>query len=291
VIITNAEHVTEAVLKDVANTPDPRMREILSTLVRHLHGFVREIRLTEAEFHQAVRYINAIGQTTSPSHNEAMLLAGAIGVSNLVCLMNNGTPRGQGTHANTLGPFWRADAPFTENGASIVRSPTPGPPLHFRGQVRDMDGRPLSGAEIDVWQSSPNGLYENQDETQADMNLRGRFVTDEDGCFSFKSVRPAGYPIPAEGPTGALLRVQGRHNFRPAHIHFLIFKPGFKTITSQVYDPEDPNIESDSQYGVTESLLGCYVKQADDSYSLEFAFTLEAGEARRPIPPIKAKAA
>ena len=290
-IIERQEHVTPAVLEEMKRTPNPRTREILGALIGHLHDFLREVRMTEAEFHEAVRYVNAIGQTTTPSHNEAMLLAGALGVSNLVCLLNNGERGTRETHANTLGPFWRGEAPWTANGGSIVRSPTPGPRLHFRGWVRDMAGKPVEDAEIDVWQSSPAGLYENQDPKQADMNLRGRFKTDADGSFSFESVKPAGYPVPTEGPTGALLRAQGRHNYRPAHVHFLIYQPGFKTITSQVYDPEDANLETDSQFGVTKALIGNYVRQADGSYTLEFTFRLERGEARRPKPPISGKAA
>lgn len=289
-IIENASQVTQAVLDEMKHTPNPRTRKILEALVRHLHDLVREVHLTEPEFHEAIRYLNAIGQATSPSHNEAMLLAGALGVSNLVCLMNNGATGSDGTHANTLGPFWRADAPFTENGGSIVRSPTPGPRLYFKGWVRDQREMPVAGAEVHVWQSSMTGLYENQDPKQADMNLRARFLTDNDGSFSFESVKPAGYPVPADGPTGALLRAQGRHNLRPAHVHFLIYKPGFKTITSQVYDPEDPNLETDSQFGVTRALIGNYVKQTDGSYRLEFAFRLEPGEARLPKPPITGKA-
>ena len=289
-IIENQANVTPAVLEEMKRTVEPRTREILGALVRHLHDFIREVRLTEAEFHEAVRYVNAIGQCTNASHNEAMLLAGALGVSNLVCLMNNGERGTRQTHANTLGPFRRAGAPLTPNGGSIVRSSTPGPRLHFRGWVRDSEGQAVADAEIDVWQSSPAGLYENQDPAQADMNLRGRFKTDGEGSFSFESVKPAGYPVPTHGPTGALLRAQGRHNFRPAHMHFLIYKPGFKTITSQVYDPEDQNLETDSQFGVTKALIGNYVRQGDGSYTLEFTFVLERGEARLPKPPISGKA-
>jgi catechol 1,2-dioxygenase len=133
------------------------------------------------------------------------------------------------------------------------------------------------------------GLYENQDPSQAEMNLRAKFVTREDGSFSFTSVKPAGYPVPTDGPTGALLRAQGRHNMRPAHLHFLIHKPGFKTIASQVYDPEDPHLETDSQFGVTQALIGDYRKRADGSYSLQFSFVIQPGEARLPKAPISAK--
>jgi catechol 1,2-dioxygenase len=218
-------------------------------------------------------------------------MAGALGVSNLVCLLNNGRlPNGEArpTQANNLGPFWRAGAPHCDDGASIVRSPTPGSPLTFQGTVRDTAGEPIAGAEVDVWHPSPAGLYENQDPSQADMNLRGRFTTQADGSFSFRSVKPSGYPVPVDGPTGALLRAQQRHNFRPAHLHFLIYKPGFKTIASQVYDPEDPHLETDSQFGVTRALIGNFVKNGNE-YLLKFDFTLEPGESRRPTPPISGK--
>ena len=283
-IIQKQEDVTAAVLAEMHRTPDARTKEILSALVSHLHAFVREVKLTEKEFQQAIACVNAVGQRTTPSHNEAMLLAGALGVSNLVCLLNNGAP----TQANNLGPFYRAGSPRCAEGDSIVRSDTPGAPLAFKGKVVDVQGRPVAGAEVDVWQSAPSGLYENQDPTQADMNLRGTFTTLADGSFSFRSVKPAGYPVPTDGPTGALLRAQKRHNLRPAHLHFLIVKPGFKTIASQVYDPEDPHLETDSQFGVTKALIGDY-RRTSSGYSLEFTFVLRPGESTRPQPPISAK--
>jgi hydroxyquinol 1,2-dioxygenase len=157
------------------------------------------------------------------------------------------------------------------------------------------------GAEVDIWQSSPEGFYENQDPIQADMNLRGKFTTDKDGRISFRSVKPAGYPIPIDGPVGELLRAAGRHNMRPAHLHFLVYKPGFKTLISQLYDPEDPNLETDSQFGVTRHLIGKYVKHgaaertpAGDTgapwYSLTHDFVMESGTASLPKPPIRGKA-
>lgn len=288
-IIETQNDVTAAVLQGVDRTPDPRTSEILAALVRHLHAFVREARLTEREFQEAVALVNAIGQRTTPSHNEAMLMAGALGLSNLVCLMNNGGNGTRPTQANNLGPFWRADSPRCEDGASIVRSPTPGPELRFTGWVTDAAGSPIAGAEVDVWHPSPAGLYENQDPAQADMNLRGKFTTRPDGSFSFRSVKPAGYAVPADGPTGALLRAQNRHNMRPAHIHFLVHKAGYKTIASQVYDPGDPHLETDSQFGVTRALLGNFVKTGE-RYALEFTFVLEPGESRLPKAPITGKA-
>jgi catechol 1,2-dioxygenase len=290
-IIETQEDVTAAVLAEMHRTPDARTRELLELLVRHLHAFVREARLTEKEFQEAIALVNAIGKQTTPSHNEAMLLSGALGVSNLVCLLNNGARGTRPTQANNLGPFYRAGSPTYENGASIVRSPTPGESLVFHGQVVDQDGKGIAGAEVDVWQSSPKGLYENQDPAQADMNLRGRFVTEADGTFGFVSVKPAGYPVPAEGPTGRLLAAQKRHNMRPAHLHFLIHKPGFKTIASQVYDPDDPHLETDSQFGVTRALIGNFTRSPSGGYELRFTFVLEPGESVRPKAPITGKAA
>src|SRR5438067_5406931 len=287
-IIEPQDDVTAAVLGEMHRTPNPRTRELLSLFVKHLHAFVREAQLTEREFQEAIGTINAIGKRTTPSHNEAMLLSGALGVSNLVCLINNGARGTRATQANNLGPFYRAGAPRCADGESIVRSPTPGPALFFRGRVTDMDAKPLAGTDVHVWQSSPAGLYENQDATQAEMNLRGIFTTLADGSFSFRSVKPAGYPVPIDGPTGALLGAQKRHNMRPAHVHFLIHKPGYKTIASQVYDPEDPHLETDSQFGVTRALIGNFVETAD-GYRLEFAFRLEPGEATLPKAPITHK--
>jgi protocatechuate 3,4-dioxygenase beta subunit len=289
-IIETQDDVTRAVLQEMHRTPDPRTKEILSALVRHLHQFVKEVQLTEKEFQEAISFLNAIGQKTTPSHNEAMLIAGALGVSNLVCLINNGARGTRPTQANNLGPFFREGAPHLENGASLLRSPTPGPRLSFKGFVRDAAGRPVEGAVVDVWHSSPVGLYENQDRTQAEMNLRGKFTTDAGGAFSFESVKPAGYPVPVDGPNGALLRAQSRHNFRPAHLHFLIHKPGYKTIASQVYDPEDPHLETDSQFGVTRALIGNFVTEGE-GYGLEFTFVIEPGESRRPKAPITEKVA
>lgn len=299
-IIENLDDVTQAVLDETRRTPDPRTKEIIQSLVRHLHGFVRETKLTEKEFDQAINYITALGQLTNESHNEVRLIAGSLGVSLLVCLMNNGPNAATESSANQLGPFWRTDSPRTENGGSLLRSQTPGPALYFRGWVREADGKPIAGAEVDVWHASPVGLYENQDPEQAEMNLRGKFTTDANGEFGFRSIKPAGYPIPTNGPVGALLRAQKRHNFRPAHLHFLIYKPGFKTVTSQLYSPDDPNLETDSQFGVTRALVANYVRHENEPapnpevqgpwYSLQHTFIVQRGESWLPTPPVSAKA-
>ena len=155
-------------------------------------------------------------------------MSGSLGFSQLVCLLNNGDNGQVETDANLLGPFWRMHSPVTPNGGSIVRSPTPGPALFVNAWFKDKKGKPIEGAEVDIWHSSTEGFYENQDPVQADMNLRGKFTTDADGHISFRSIKPAGYPIPIDGPTGDLLRAQGRHNMRPAHLHFLAAKDGLQ---------------------------------------------------------------
>ena len=300
-IIKTPDDVTAAVLAEAAGADDPRFRQILSAAVRHLHAFVREAALTEAEFHRLCSAIAQVGQLSTPAHNEVVLAAGSLGVSALVCLINNGDHGREPTTANLMGPFWRDDSPAMPNGASIVRSPTAGAPVFVDFEVVDREGRAVEGARVDVWQASADGWYENQDATQSDMNLRGRFSTDAQGHVAFRTVKPAGYPIPVSGPVGTLLRAQGRHNLRPAHIHVMVWKPGYKTQFSQLYSDDDPNLETDVQFGVTAALVGRYVRQdqsepAPDAdvtgpwYSLGHRFVVEPGDARLPAPPITGRA-
>jgi hydroxyquinol 1,2-dioxygenase len=298
-IIESERQVTDAVIEEMRRTPNARTKVILECLVRHLHAFVRETRLTEKEFNHSINIVAALGQRTTDSHNETRLMAGSLGVSTLVCLLNNGDNAATESSANLLGPFWRADSPRTENGGSLLRSSTPGPSLFFKGWVRDQEGRPIEGAEVDVWHASPVGLYETQDPEQAEMNLRGKFTTDADGSFSFRSVKPAGYPIPIDGPVGDFLNAQMRHNFRPAHLHFLIFKPGFKSVTSQIYSDDDPVLETDVQFGVTRGLVKQFLSHENEAaptpdvkgtwYSLEHLFVVQPGESWLPTPPISRK--
>jgi catechol 1,2-dioxygenase len=294
--IKRQEDVTVAVLAVMEHTTDPRLREIMVALVGHLHAFVRDVRLTEEEFREATAILNEMGRQSNDRHNETVLMAGSLGVSSLVCLLNNGDRGTTETSQNLLGPFWRMNAPRIDNGGSIVRSETPGPALFMSGRVLDTAGRPVAGAEVDIWHSSPIGLYENQDPDQADFNLRGKFVSDADGKFWFRSVKPAGYPIPTDGVVGRLLAAQQRHPYRPAHVHALIFKPGFKTMISQIYADDDANLDTDVQFGVTEALTAQFVRHdtphpdaADVTtpwFTLNHTFVLEAGEAKLPRPPI-----
>ena len=299
-MIRNQSDITEAVLRELKGAESPRFEAIMASAVRHLHGFVREAELTESEFHQVCAVIAKLGQASNEAHNEVVLAAGSLGISALVCLLNNGDHGQADTTANLLGPFWRPGSPFTDHGASIIRSPTPGDPLSVHARVLDTLGQPVADAWVDVWHSSSLGYYENQDPSQADMNLRGTFKTNSEGQMKFRSIKPLGYPIPVSGPVGDLLRMQGRHNMRPAHLHFLIRKDGFKTQFSQVYVHDDPNLDSDVQFAVTQKLIGVFVRHDDaepDSkegqvpwFSLDYEFILEAGESTMPRAPITGKA-
>lgn len=293
-IIDTIDTLAKDVLAVMAQTRDPRLREIMTSLVTHLHSFVRETRLTEQEFRDATALVARLGQQTTDTHNEVVLMAGSLGVSSLICLINNGDNGATETSHNLLGPFWRMNSPRMANGASIVRSATPGAAMRVTFSVVDRNGRPVEGADVDIWHSSPVGLYENQDDQQADMNLRGTFTTDAQGKIWFNSVRPAGYPIPTTGVVGQLLAAQDRHPFRPAHVHALAFKPGFKTLISQIYADDDERIATDVQFGVTRALLGRFVRHETAEagmpaphYTLDHTLIMEAGEATLPRPPIK----
>jgi len=296
-IIEKLEDVTPTVLRAMSGADSARLRSVMEAFVRHMHALAREVNLTEAEYDLGIDFLNRIGQATNDHHNEGILFADAIGFSTLVCLLNNGNAGATETAAALLGPFWRANSPRTANGGSIVRSPTLGPELFVTCEVVDAAGKSIADVDVDVWQSSPVGLYENQDDTQADMNLRGKFTTDAAGRFSFRSVKPAGYPVPTDGPVGDLLRAQNRHPYRPAHIHFLGFKPGHKTLITQVFVDDDQHLETDVVFGVTRALVGDFRRNDEGEtpapgvkapwYTLNYRFAMEAGEAILPKPPIK----
>ncbi|MEQ8347506.1 MAG: dioxygenase [Sneathiellaceae bacterium] len=295
-IVRNEADVTTAVLQAMERTADPRLREIMVALIKHLHGFVRDTRLTEKEFRQATKILNEIGQASSDTHNEAVLMAGSLGVSSLVCLLNNGEPETGETTQNLLGPFWRMNSPRTELGGSIVRGEMPGEPMFVDLLFRDSAGAPVAGLEVDIWHCSADGFYESQEESQPDHNLRGKFTTGADGRVWFRSIKQAGYPIPTHTVVGRMLQTQGRHPFRPAHIHVLAHREGFKTLISQIYSDDDRNLDSDVQFGVTEALIGRFQRHEEPHpdglapgpwYELRHRLVVEPGISELPIPPIR----
>jgi catechol 1,2-dioxygenase len=285
-LITSPESILNITLAAMQDTEDQRLKTLVCSLTQHLHQFVLENQLTELEFEKALQFIVGIGQATGKNTNEVVLAADILGVSSLVSTINNLDLDG-GSYAALLGPFWRKNAPLCSWGDNISRSDLGGQAMEVRGRILDESKKPIPSAIVDVWQSSPVGFYENQDEHQADMNLRGRFETNENGEFFFKTVRPSGYPVPTNGPCGDLLRAQKRHPNRPAHIHFMISKPGYKVLITQVFDSTDENLESDPVFGVSQQLVGEYV--TDDVTGvckLSHSFVLQAGEMVFPAPPI-----
>lgn len=283
--ISQTDGITDAVINSFSGTSDARLRNISEAITRHLHDFIRETSLSRDELDLGLAFLNAVGQATSATHNEAILLADIFGLTTLVC---HGEEERAGDEA-LLGPFWRMNSPPTANGGSIIRSPTPGRPLEVNGRLVDPAGRAISDVEVDVWQASPCGLYENQDEDQADMNLRGKFRTDADGRFAFQAVMPAGYPVPTHGPVGRLLERQRRHPFRPAHIHFLAWKAGYRTLITQIFVQDDEYLGSDVVFGVNDNLVGNYERTGEGDqavFRLERTFTMYEGDSRLPHPPI-----
>ena len=278
----------------MSSTPDARLREVMDALVTHLHAFVLETRPAPEEFEQAVAFVTRLGQLTNDTHNEVVLFFDAIGVSTLICLLNGvGAARSQSA---LLGPFYRAGAPAIADGGTIVGTETPGPALFVELTVRDDEGRALPDADVEVWQASPVGEYDNQADGPDEMNLRGRFTTGPDGRVSFWTVRPSGYPVPTHGVVGDLLRAQRRHPYRPAHLHFIVAKARFRALISQVFVGDDPYLETDVVFGVTRPLVGDFIEHRDRPkdarvtppwFSLAYEFVLTPGETRLPVPPIK----
>lgn len=288
-LISKEDDVTPAVLEAMSQTDNPRLAEIMESLVRHLHAFLREVRPTEQEYEHGLRVLNSIGKATDDAHNEAVLYADILGASTLIDLINNDGMQGE-TMSALLGPFYRGEAPEYENGDSIARSEMDGTPLTLEGRVVGLDGKPIPGAKIDVWQASPRGMYENQDPNQDDYNLRGVFHTDDEGRYLIRTVRPAGYPVPTHTPTGDLLRAQNRSPFRPAHVHFIVSAPEHKTLITQIFSDTMENMLGDVVFGAKQQIAGDLVDNGDGTLTCTYDFTLKPGVPTFPEPPIKGKA-
>jgi protocatechuate 3,4-dioxygenase beta subunit len=249
----NEDNLTDAVLARLQGCTDPRLKQIMSSLIRHLHAFVREVELTEAEWFEGIRFLTGTGQMCDDKRQEFILLSDTLGVSMLVDAINHRKPSGA-TQSTVLGPFYVTGAPELPLGANIARGEG-GEPAVLSGRVLGLDGRPIGGAMLDVWQTAPNGLYDIQDPDQPEMNLRGRFRTGADGRFEFRTVLPVSYPIPTDGPVGKMLLHLGRHPYRPAHIHFIVSAPGYEPVTTHLFVEGDGYLDSDAVFGVKNSLV------------------------------------
>ena len=271
------------VLERFRDAPDPRARELAEAFVRHAFAFIRETRPTEAEFMTAAAFLAETGRRCDEDRQEFVLLADTFGLTMLVDGLNH-APRPGATESSVLGPFYRRGAPRRRNGESIALDGV-GEPVTVTGRVTDTEGAPIAGAALDVWQTAGNGLYRAQDPGQPDGNACGVFVSDADGRFEIRTVKPSSYPVPADGPAGRLLKALGRHPMRPAHIHFIVSAEGYKPVVTQLFTAGDEYLDSDAVFGVKESLTVDYARDGD-GWRVERDFGLEPaaplpGEGRR----------
>ncbi|GIE95705.1 intradiol ring-cleavage dioxygenase [Paractinoplanes rishiriensis] len=252
----------EVVAASFAQTPDPRLREVMGALVRHLHALVKEVELTEPEWAAAIDFLTRTGQACDTVRQEFILLSDVLGVSMLVESINHRTG-GTATESTVLGPFHVVESPPRALGDTIALDGK-GTPCLVSGRVTGPDGEPVPGAQVDVWQANDDGFYDvQQPDVQPARNLRGLFTADADGRYWFTSVVPRYYPIPADGPVGQLLGATGRHPYRPAHLHFIVSAPGFRPVTTHVFVADSPYLDSDAVFGVKDSLVR-EVPEVDD---------------------------
>ena len=250
----DAQHSAEVVAASFAHTPDPRLRDLLSSLVGHLHAFVRDVRLTPGEWAEAIAFLTETGQTCDDVRQEFILLSDTLGVSMLVESLAHDA--GGLTEATVEGPFHVVESPVRELGADINVTGQPGEPCLVTGVVLDERGEPFAGARVDVWQANAEGFYDVQRPEEVPRgDLRGAFTTDAQGRFWFRTIVPSFYPIPTDGPVGRMLRATGRHGFRPAHIHVEVSAPGLRTLTTHLFVAGSPYLDSDAVFGVRESLV------------------------------------
>jgi hydroxyquinol 1,2-dioxygenase len=256
------QQITEQVLASFDAAPDPRRRELMQAFVSHLHAFVTEVELTEAEWAQAIGALTATGHITDDKRQEFILWSDTLGVSMLVDSIVNTAPSGA-TESTVLGPFYVADSPLRELGADMAEQEA-GVPAWVTGRVLDLNGRPLAGAELDVWQNGDNRLYAVQDPNAPDDHLRGRYRTDAEGHFAFQAVRPVPYTIPDDGPVGQMLKAGGRHPWRPAHIHIVIRAAGHRSVTTHIFDAASEHLDTDTVFAVKPSLVREFRERAAD---------------------------
>lgn len=268
---------TEAESSDVVvaqneNAKNERLKEVMASITHHLHAAIKEIEPTQDEWMTAIQFLTATGHKSDDWRQEYILLSDILGVSMLVDAINSRRPVGASENT-VLGPFHIGGTPEYEMGTNICLDGK-GEDMVVRGRVLDVDGTPLEGVKIDVWQANDEGYYDVQQKgIQPDFNLRGVFRTGKDGSYWFKAVRPKHYSIPADGPVGALLDQLGRHPYRPAHLHYIISKDGYDEVTTHIFDPDDPYIDSDSVFGVKESLIAEFKKVDDPARVKEMGFT------------------
>lgn len=282
------DNITRAVIGMHADAANPRLREIMTGLVQHLHAFARDVALTEDEWFEGIRFLTEVGHITNGTRQEFILLSDTLGLSMLVTALNNKKPKGC-TEATVFGPFHVEDSPRVELGGDVANG-APGEPCYVRGTVVGLDGRPVPNAELQVWQADEAGFYDVQYGDGAPQRARATLQADEQGGFHFKTIRAEAYPIPHDGPVGRLLEALGRHPWRPAHLHFMIIAPGYERLITHVFRNGDRYLDSDAVFGVRSSLIADWIEHppgpAPDGsrsevpfYTLDFRFVLNPAPA------------
>lgn len=273
------KELTAQVLRRLGNCRDRRLKEIMTSFVRHLHAFVREVKPTHEEWMKGIEFLIETGRWCDEKRNEFILLSDTQGVSMLVDALNY-RARAGATESTVLGPFHREGAPEYPLGANIARNPSDGEPCLVTGTVRDTRGRPVPGAKLDVWEAGADGFYDSQ-KGEA-MNLRGIFRADGEGRFHFRCVRPSAYPVPHDGPAGRLLKATGRHPMRPPHLHFWITAPGYKPLITHLFVKGGKYLDSDAVFGVKPELIVDFRKGGDGVSRAHYDFVLMPEGPRRP---------
>jgi len=279
----NEDTITQAVLARHANAPNPRLRQIMTSLVQHLHAFAREVQLTEDEWFAGIRFLTEVGHITNDRRQEFILLSDTLGLSMLVNAMAHGKPPGC-TEATVFGPFHVENSPRYPLGGDVANG-AKGEPCYVRGTIRSIDGTPVGGATIEVWQADAEGYYDVQYADLTEHRARGTLVADAYGGYHFKTIVAEAYPIPHDGPVGTMLEALGRHPWRPAHLHFRITAPGYQRLTTHVFRDGDQYLDSDAVFGVRSSLVADWLRHepgpAPDGtqsgvpfYTLDFDFVL-----------------
>lgn len=270
-----AQELLQTVQKSFQGTPDTRLREILQSLVLHLHRFIADVNLTHDEWKKGIDFLTAVGQKCTAERQEFMLLSDVLGISSAVDVANDIDP--SATPGTVLGPYYVPDSPHRALGASLIDTDDGGERLHVAGTVRNLEGRPIANAEIDIWGCASNGLYPSQDPTQAPTNLRGLMHSDVQGRFDFIILRPINYSVPMDGPVGDLMRATSRSPVRAAHVH-LISAPGYQGVTTHLFDAECPYLPTDAVFSTRDSLIRKFERTAGGPLKTTFDVVLAANQ-------------
>ncbi|WP_334407870.1 dioxygenase family protein [Bradyrhizobium sp. AZCC 2289] len=267
--------LTRDVIDRMSNAKSARLQEVMEVVIRHLHAIVRESKITQGEWWQAIDFLTRAGQMCSESRQELILLSDILGISMLVDAVDNVVGPGI-SDSTVLGPFYAGHQRELALGDSILLREEASEPLVMSGNVTDPEGQPVANALIEVWQTAPNQLYDVQDTDQPQGHLRASLRTDMAGTYRFRTIMPVSYPIPDDGPAGQLLAAMGRHPFRPAHIHFMISAPGYRTLVTHLFFEGDEFLESDAVFGVKPSLVvRPEVKEATNTVEYNFGLARE----------------